>query len=140
MMLRVLYCRPCASSHRLVRGAPRHFTSGSGLKSEESVETSTEGKVRLIAINRPAQRNAVNRYTARLLFQAFREFNSDKSVHSAVLFGKGGNFCAGYDLKELAATTGDDVEALEPQLGDPQEMENIPAPIVGPIHTHMHCI
>ena len=128
MMLRVLY-RPCASNSRLVRGALRYFAS-SGLKLEESIETSTEGKVRLIALNRPAHRNAVNRHTARLLFQAFREFNSDKSVHSAVLFGKGGNFCAGYDLKELAATTGDNVEALESQLGDPQEMENIPAPMV----------
>ena len=140
-MIRMLYS-PCSS--RLVRGALR-FASGSGIQVEESVATWTEGKVRLIALNRPTQRNAVNRHTATLLFQAFKEFNSDKSVHSAVLFGKGGNFCAGYDLKELAASD-DNVEVLESQ-GDPQEMESIPAPMVDDpallqtcdIRTHMSC-
>ena len=122
IMLRLSY-----SSARLGRGSLR-FASGSGIKVEELVETWTEGKVRLIAINRPAQRNAVNRHTARLLFQAFKEFNSDKSVHLAVLFGKGGNFCAGYDLKELAASD-DDMEVLELRR-DPQEMESVPAPMV----------
>ena len=128
IILRASY-GPCSS--RLVTRALRYFTSGSGiLRSEEPVETWTEGKVRLIALNRPAQRNAVNRHTARLLFQAFKEFNSDESVHSAVLFGKGGNFCAGYDLKELATAASDgNVGALE-SWGDPQEMENTPAPMV----------
>jgi enoyl-CoA hydratase len=98
---------------------------------EESVEISTEGKVRLIGLNRPAQRNAVDRHTARLLFQAFKEFNSDEGVHSAVLFGKGGNFCAGYDLKELAVSGDNVAEVLESlAVGDPQEMDNIPAPMV----------
>ena len=128
IILRALY-GPCSS--RLVTRALRYFTSGSSiLRSEEPVETWTEGKVRLITLNRPAQRNAVNRHTASLLFQAFKEFNSDESVHSAVLFGKGGNFCAGYDLKELAAAASDgNVGALE-SWGDPQEMENTPAPMV----------
>lgn len=138
-MLRTL-CRPCVS--RLVIGTLR-FASGSGIdKVEESVETWTEEKVRLIALNHPAQRNAVNRHTARLLFQAFKEFNCDKSVHSAVLFGKGGNFCAGYDLKELAASDDNiDMEVLGSQ-GDPQAMENIPAPMVDDFtvkHTILCC-
>lgn len=33
--------------------------------------------------------------------EAFQEFDSDKSAKVAVLYGVGGNFCAGYDLKEV---------------------------------------
>ena len=95
----------------------------------DPIETGTEGKVRLIGLNRPEQRNAVNRHTARELFEAFREFNRDETVHSAVLYGKGENFCAGYDLKELAGAANQGGELLE-SLGDPHDLENNPAPLV----------
>ncbi|XP_044310964.1 mevalonyl-coenzyme A hydratase sidH-like isoform X3 [Varanus komodoensis] len=55
-----------------------------------------------IGINRPEVRNAVDQETARLLLDAFRAFEGDPSLTVAVLHGLGGNFCAGYDLKELA--------------------------------------
>uniref|UniRef100_A0A8D0GJS0 Uncharacterized protein n=1 Tax=Sphenodon punctatus TaxID=8508 RepID=A0A8D0GJS0_SPHPU len=51
---------------------------------------------------RPEARNAVNQETAALLLQAFTSFEEDRSLTAAVLYGIGGNFCAGYDLKELA--------------------------------------
>ena len=41
--------------------------------------------------------------TARELVQAFERFASDESLAVAVLTGAGGNFCAGFDLKQLAA-------------------------------------
>ena len=90
----------------------------------ESVETWTEGRVRVVAINRPQQRNAVNRHTAGLLFEAFEKFNSSNSELVAVLFGKGGNLCAGYDLKELAAAKHDG------DIAKSQHKENIHAPMV----------
>ena len=34
--------------------------------------------------------------------QAFLDFEADESMHVAVLYGLGGNFCAGFDLDELA--------------------------------------
>ena len=43
---------------------------------------------------------------------AFREFEESDDLGVAVLSGRGGNFCAGYDLKELAGTP---VESI---LGD----------------------
>lgn len=55
-----------------------------------------------IIINRPAVRNAVNRTTAGMLADAFRTFEKDKSLHVAVLWGAGGYFCAGADLKAVA--------------------------------------
>jgi enoyl-CoA hydratase/carnithine racemase len=57
--------------------------------------------VQLVGLNRPGCRNAVNRETAEHLYQAFTQFDSDPSLHVAVLHGMGGSFCAGYDLKEL---------------------------------------
>ncbi len=61
------------------------------------------GPVRLITINRPRARNAVNPATAKELYTKFTEFESESNARVAVLHGIGGTFCAGYDLKDLAA-------------------------------------
>jgi len=55
-----------------------------------------------IIINRPECRNAVDRETAHQLFTAFTEFERDESLIVAVLWGAGGSFCAGADLKMVA--------------------------------------
>jgi len=55
-----------------------------------------------IGINRPEKRNCVNNATARKLDEAFRAFEEDKESPVAVLYGRGGTFCAGYDLSEAA--------------------------------------
>jgi len=55
-----------------------------------------------IAINRPKKRNCVNEDTAEKLKFALQEFEQDENMHCCVLHGLGGNFCAGYDLEELA--------------------------------------
>ncbi|WP_439032914.1 crotonase/enoyl-CoA hydratase family protein [Gordonia terrae] len=62
----------------------------------------TEGPVRVIGIDRPDRRNAVDRPTADALADAFRRFDADESVAVAVLHGAGGTFCAGADLKAIA--------------------------------------
>jgi len=48
-------------------------------------------------------RNAVDAETAAGLAAAFRRFDADDSLSVAVLTGAGTTFCAGYDLKALAA-------------------------------------
>ena len=67
-----------------------------------TVLTETRGAVRLITINRPQARNAVDRATADALAEAFRAFDADEAVSAAVLTGAGGTFCAGADLKAVA--------------------------------------
>ena len=81
-----------------------------------SVETADQGPVRIITINRPGRRNAVDVPTARLLGEAFRDFDADSSALVAVLTGAGGHFCAGADLKSLAAG---DSRALSPDGDGP---------------------
>ncbi|KAK7881595.1 hypothetical protein WMY93_030004 [Mugilogobius chulae] len=70
-----------------------------------TVVSERRGAVVTVAINRPEVRNAVNQETARRLLQELEAFDRDPGLNVAVLHGKGGNFCAGYDLKELANHT-----------------------------------
>ena len=68
-----------------------------------TVLVTRDGPVTIIAINRPEHRNAVDGATATLLFDAFRAFDADASSAVAVFTGSGDHFCAGADLKAVAA-------------------------------------
>src|SRR5881296_2160393 len=63
----------------------------------------TGGEVAVVTINRPEVRNAVDDPTAAALVEAFRRFDADEALAVAVLTGAGGTFCAGADLKAVAA-------------------------------------
>lgn len=71
-----------------------------------SVRVERDGPVTTIVIDRPAARNAVDGPTARALAQAFRAFDTDDSAAVAVLYGEGGTFCAGADLKAVGGPDG----------------------------------
>jgi enoyl-CoA hydratase len=73
------------------------------MTSENAVLTEKDGPVLTVIINRPDRRNAVDSATAKALFDIFRDFDADETLSVAVLTGAGGNFCAGADLKALAA-------------------------------------
>ncbi|HKN95712.1 MAG TPA: crotonase/enoyl-CoA hydratase family protein [Pseudonocardiaceae bacterium] len=73
-----------------------------------SVTSERVGDVTTVVLSRPEVRNAVDAATARELADAFREFEAgDAAV--AVLYGDGGTFCAGADLKAVAAGHGNRV-------------------------------
>jgi enoyl-CoA hydratase len=54
-----------------------------------------------VVLSRPDARNAVDGPTARELAEAFQDFDADNSAAVAVLYGDGGTFCAGADLKAI---------------------------------------
>ncbi|MBI3270323.1 MAG: crotonase/enoyl-CoA hydratase family protein [Planctomycetes bacterium] len=68
-----------------------------------NVRVEKEGPVTTVVLSRPEVRNAVARETADALVAAFREFDADAEASVAVLWGEHGNFCAGADLKAVAA-------------------------------------
>jgi len=70
------------------------------------VRAETKDQVTTIIIDRPERRNAVDRLTAEALADAFRAFEADPSARVAVLWGAGGTFCAGADLKAVGAGHG----------------------------------
>ena len=65
------------------------------------VTITDRGPVRIVTIDRPERRNAVDSATATLLLEAFEGFDADDALAVAVLTGSGGYFCAGADLKAL---------------------------------------
>ena len=69
----------------------------------ETVRVERDGPVTVVTIDRPERRNAVDAPTAAALADAFRGFDRDQRASVAVLTGTGGAFCAGGDLKAIAA-------------------------------------
>jgi len=68
-----------------------------------AVRVEKSGPVTTVILDRPAARNAVDPATAAALLAAFVAFDRDPEAAAAVLWGAGGAFCAGADLKHLAA-------------------------------------
>jgi enoyl-CoA hydratase len=73
------------------------------------ITVADDGPVRVVTIDRPALRNAVDRETAAALVDAFAAFDGDPTAAVAVLTGAGGTFCAGADLKAVASGSGNRV-------------------------------
>ena len=71
------------------------------------VTVEKEGSITVVSIDRFAQaRNAVDPETAILLRDAFLVFDRDEGQSVAILTGRGGTFCAGFDLKVAAQRAG----------------------------------
>src|SRR5471030_1961813 len=71
------------------------------------VAVEKEGAVTIVSIDRFAEaRNAVDPETAVLLRGAFHAFEDDIDQSVAILTGRGGTFCAGFDLKVAAERAG----------------------------------
>lgn len=75
-----------------------------------SIQIEQQDNVTIISLNRPHARNAVDRATAQALADAFRVFDEDENAAVGVLCGDHGTFCAGADLKAIAAGQGNRVE------------------------------
>jgi enoyl-CoA hydratase len=69
----------------------------------DTVLVEKDGPVTTVILNRPKARNAVDNATADALANALREFDADDDAHVAVVYGEGGSFCAGADLKAIAS-------------------------------------
>ncbi|MFI6488752.1 crotonase/enoyl-CoA hydratase family protein [Streptomyces sp. NPDC050564] len=73
------------------------------------VRIERQGYVTTVVLSRPEARNAVDGPTAAELADAFREFEADDGARVAVLWGEGGTFCAGADLKAIGTERGNQV-------------------------------
>ena len=67
-----------------------------------SVRVERSGPVTTVILDRPEARNAVDGATAQALADAFRAFDVDEDAAVAVLWGAGGSFCSGADLKAMS--------------------------------------
>lgn len=71
-----------------------------------------DGAVVHIVLNRPESRNAMSLAMVGELRDALTAAEADGAVRAVVLRGAGGHFCAGADLKDLAAARSGSVEAV----------------------------
>ena len=90
--------------------------------SSGGVRMERNGPVTTVIMNRPEARNAVNGATAAGLFAAFDEFDKDDSASVAVLWGEGGTFCAGADLRAFGTPDGNPVHRTGPGPMGPTRM------------------
>src|ERR1051325_6526717 len=74
-----------------------------------------KGPVRVLTLNRPEKRNALDTALTSALLESLRRTDADETVRCVVLTGAGPAFCAGADLGEFK------------QLTDPKAAEKRPA-------------
>src|SRR5579875_236409 len=68
-----------------------------------TVRIEKDGAVWTVIHDRPEARNAMDPASADALTAAFLEFDADETAAVAVLWGAGGAFCAGWDLKYVSS-------------------------------------
>ena len=68
-----------------------------------TVRIEKDGAVWTVIHSRAQARNAMDPASAEALVAAFNDFNDDASALVAVLWGEGGAFCAGFDLKHAGS-------------------------------------
>jgi methylglutaconyl-CoA hydratase len=98
------------------------------------LETTREGGVLTLTLNRPDKRNALSSALVEALHGALDSADLDAEVRVLVLTGAGKDFCAGADLEELLASAAAPPEANEAsalRLGNLfTRMRALPKPIV----------
>ena len=77
-----------------------------------AIRVEQHGPVTTVIMDRYEARNAVDGPSARALADAFRAFDADADARVAVLWGAGGTFCAGADLKAFGTGNGLRVEPV----------------------------
>lgn len=79
------------------------------VSADQTVLVEVTGAIAELTLNRPAQRNAVNRRMLDELLGAFQLAESDAAVRVVLIRGAGAAFCAGNDLKERSTMTVDEL-------------------------------
>ncbi|MFB7212899.1 crotonase/enoyl-CoA hydratase family protein [Streptomyces sp. NPDC056255] len=105
------------------------------MSEETAVRIERDGPVFTVILHRPGVRNAVDGPTARQLTDAFREFESDPDAAVAVLWGEGGTFCSGADLKGIGTERGNKVLAEGDGPMGPTRM-HLGKPVIAAVSGH----
>jgi 2-(1,2-epoxy-1,2-dihydrophenyl)acetyl-CoA isomerase len=75
-----------------------------GLPVNEVLEIRTEGRLRVLRLNRPERKNALDRGLIDALHRGFRDAAADDDVWAVVLTGNGDAFCSGLDFSKQAGS------------------------------------
>jgi enoyl-CoA hydratase/carnithine racemase len=98
-----------------------------------SLLTEDRGTVRVLTLNRPEKRNALDTALTRSLLEALRATDEDEGVRAIVLTGAGPAFCAGADLAEFKGLA--DPKAAEARAELTMSLHLIFSKLVKPVVT-----
>ncbi|MCH7306540.1 enoyl-CoA hydratase-related protein [Acinetobacter sp. NIPH 1852] len=73
------------------------------LDTDDSIQLEQQGGILTFWLNRPESRNAMSLNMVNAIQQVFAHIADDASIRAVILRGKGGHFCAGGDIKDMAA-------------------------------------
>jgi enoyl-CoA hydratase/carnithine racemase len=82
----------------------------------EILESSRQGRVLRLALNRPEKRNALSAQLCRELVLAFDTAVRDPQIGAVLLTANGGHFCAGMDLFEVGTLSHNEITTGQEQL------------------------
>jgi enoyl-CoA hydratase len=108
------------------------MSTGAG---QSSVRVERDGPVYTVVLSRPEVRNAVDGPTAEALLEAFLAFEGEEGARVAVLWGEGGTFCAGADLKAFGGERQNELSHAGPGPLGPTRLE-LSKPVVAAISGH----
>lgn len=81
------------------------------------LERERRGRVEILRLNRPEARNAMSPELSLTIEAALDEIEADPEIWTVVVTGTGPIFCAGADLKVIAAGGGADIETTKGGFG-----------------------
>jgi enoyl-CoA hydratase/carnithine racemase len=93
------------------------------------------GAVRVLTMNRPDKRNALNQALTQALLDGLQAAEADESVRSIVLTGAGPAFCAGADLSEFKDLTPDNAPLVERRAELTMKLQGIFSQLSKPVVT-----
>ena len=73
------------------------------LQVDDNIQLERQGSILTLWLNRPESRNAMSLNMVNAIQQVFAHIAEDSSIRAVILRGKGGHFCAGGDIKDMAA-------------------------------------
>ena len=132
---------------RRVGGIPNRVLYPLHMISTDSLLIEDRAAVRVLTMNRPDKRNALNNELTRALFDALHDADRDPSVKALMLAGAGKAFCAGADINEFggfvsgSTSSGDSASAAQAALDRAHLTTNlhrvfsqIGKPVIGAVH------
>jgi enoyl-CoA hydratase len=117
------------------------MTSSPDTQEQPHLLTERRGHVLVVTMNRPHARNALSGPMLAGMKQAWDEVDGEQEIRACVLTGAGGAFCAGADLKAMAAShpgasgtvsSGMDLSVIEPLLKGRRLTKPLIAAVEGP--------
>jgi len=100
--------------------------------------TADEGQIRMLTLNRPEKRNALNSGLVSALKDALNESDNEENLRAIVIRGAGKDFCSGADLAELQKISGN---TYDENLDDARSLahlfsliRSVKIPVIAAVH------